>query len=66
MKPIRDVQVPGHAGNFVLLKDAIRLPLPKDVPYPTFYPSEDEDLDSLEDLVADVGPDPYVKRFAGE
>lgn len=57
-------QVPGHSGNFVFVRDSIfRKPDPSTLPFPTFFPPEDEDVSSLEPLVADSGDaDPFLKE----
>jgi len=54
-------QVPGHKGNFVLVKDAIRKlwegeHLRLNPPFPTYIPNQEDELSVA---VADVGPDPY-------
>ena len=48
-------QIPGKAGNFLRIKDALRKP-PMDAPFPTF----DGDATKLGVTVADPGPDPFV------
>ncbi|CAI5508933.1 unnamed protein product [Closterium sp. Naga37s-1] len=58
-------QVPGHSGNFVFVKDAVRKhevqgPDAQEygglqLPFPTFYPPAGEDLSSLPPLLADAG-----------
>ncbi|GJP51392.1 hypothetical protein CLOM_g10546 [Closterium sp. NIES-68] len=64
-------QVPGHSGNFVFVKDAVRkweMQGPDavahgglELPFPTFYPPHGEDLASLPPLLADAGEvDPFV------
>ncbi|CAI5961778.1 unnamed protein product [Closterium sp. NIES-65] len=64
-------QVPGHSGNFVFVKDAVRKhevqgPDAKEygglqLPFPTFYPTPGEDLTALPPLLADVGEvDPFT------
>eukprot|EP00475_Leptophrys_vorax_P009629 TRINITY_DN16373_c0_g1_i1.p1 TRINITY_DN16373_c0_g1~~TRINITY_DN16373_c0_g1_i1.p1 ORF type:complete len:276 (+),score=14.34 TRINITY_DN16373_c0_g1_i1:70-828(+) len=68
-------QVPGHNGNFLLVKDAVKKRGEQvfagmeggedkgvfQLPFPTFYPSPNEDLESLPPLLADVGDtDPFA------
>ena len=56
-----NVQVPGHSGNFLLVRDALRKP-PSSVPFPTFFAPEDEDVASLPPLEIDQGDvDPFLK-----
>eukprot|EP00897_Mesotaenium_endlicherianum_P007730 jgi/Mesen1/6986/ME000364S06166 len=57
-------QVPGHSGNFVLLKDALfKRPDPSVLPFPTHLSSGHEDLSTLEPLTADLGEkDPFVEE----
>ena len=58
---VGNVQVPGHSGNFLLVRDALRKP-PSSVPFPTFFAAEDEDLASLPPLDVDQGDvDPFLK-----
>ncbi len=33
-------QVPGHKGNYVLVRDAVRKPRATDLPFPTFLGAE--------------------------
>eukprot|EP00850_Spirogloea_muscicola_P021081 SM000236S08001 [mRNA] locus=s236:9924:10909:+ [translate_table: standard] len=57
-------QVPGHSGNFVLVRDAnFKRPDPATTPFPTFVPPDDEDPAVLEvPLVADFGDkDPFLE-----
>ncbi|CAI5484785.1 unnamed protein product [Closterium sp. Yama58-4] len=66
-------QVPGHSGNFVFVKDAVRKhdvqgPDAQEygglqLPFPTFYPPPGEDLASLPPLIADARE---VDPFAAE
>lgn len=55
-------QVPGHAGNFVFVKDAFqKRPDLSLTPFPTYFPDPNEDLTSLEPLVAEIGDvDPFL------
>ncbi|KAH7285990.1 hypothetical protein KP509_33G054400 [Ceratopteris richardii] len=55
-------QVPGHAGNFVFVKDAFqRRPDISITPFPTFFPDPDEDITLVEPLVAQIGDvDPFL------
>ena len=57
-------QVPGHAGNFLLLKDAeYKKPSLSSCPFPTHFPQPHEDLASVEELFASSGPqDPFLKE----
>eukprot|EP00898_Chlorokybus_atmophyticus_P005448 jgi/Chlat1/5904/Chrsp4S06249 len=66
--PVRNLlyvrgQVPGHAGNFLLVKDAIKKPIDDNFPLPTFMPAANEDVSQLHELTADVGHDPYLQEF---
>lgn len=56
------MQVPGHKGNFVFIKDAIRKKPDKEVtPFPTFFAMPDEDLSVVTPLTAPAPElDPYV------
>lgn len=55
-------QVPGAQGNFVFIKDAVYKK--RDIsllPFPTYFVPEDEDMNSLKPLVADLGDvDPFM------
>ncbi|CAM6087683.1 unnamed protein product [Calypogeia fissa] len=55
-------QIPGHAGNFVELRDAVfNKPDPSSLPFPTFFPSPGEDVSSLEPVEVNVGDkDPFL------
>ncbi|KAJ7256883.1 hypothetical protein O6H91_08G018900 [Diphasiastrum complanatum] len=55
-------QVPGHKGNFVLLKDAVYKPPDISItPFPTHFASPDEDFSTLEPLFAEPGDtDPFL------
>ncbi|KAD0747965.1 hypothetical protein R6Q59_010695 [Mikania micrantha] len=55
-------QVPGNEGNFVFIKDAwYKKPDISMLPFPTYFSPEDEDVSSLEPLVADLGDlDPFM------
>ncbi|KAI5069356.1 hypothetical protein GOP47_0015657 [Adiantum capillus-veneris] len=55
-------QVPGHAGNFVFVKDAFqRRPDLSITPFPTYVPDSNEDITSVEPLVAEIGDvDPFL------
>lgn len=55
-------QVPGNEGNFVFIKDAwYKKPDISLLPFPTYFSTEDEDVTSLEPLVADLGDaDPFM------
>lgn len=55
-------QVPGHNGNFVLLRDAFfKRPDVSKTPFPTHFADADEDVSSLQPLTADMGDaDPYL------
>jgi len=53
-------QVPGHSGNFVYVKDAIkRPPSPELVPFPTFVLPEGVDWATMEEVAAKNPKDPY-------
>ena len=56
------LQVPGAEGNFVFIKDAhYKKPDPSLLPFPTYFPTEDEDPTALEPIVADLGDeDPFM------
>ncbi|CBI26013.3 hypothetical protein AAG906_027631 [Vitis piasezkii] len=55
-------QVPGAEGNFVFIKDAVyKKPDASILPFPTYFPAEDEDPTVLEPIVADLGDiDPFM------
>lgn len=55
-------QVPGATGNFVFIKDAVyEKPDISLLPFPTYFVSEDEDIDNLKPLVAELGDvDPFM------
>lgn len=60
-------QVPGAEGNFVFIKDAVyKNPIKdenivKQLPFPTYFISEEENTSELEPLVADAGDiDPFM------
>ncbi|KAL3687397.1 hypothetical protein R1sor_013706 [Riccia sorocarpa] len=55
-------QIPGHNGNFVELTDAVyKKPDPSTLPFPTFFASPDEDVNSLQPLEVDLGEaDPFL------
>ncbi|KAF4350530.1 hypothetical protein F8388_014991, partial [Cannabis sativa] len=55
-------QVPGAEGNFVFIKDAVyKKPDISQLPFPTYFPAEDEETAELEPLVADLGEvDPFM------
>lgn len=55
-------QVPGHAGNFVFVKDAFqRRPDLSITPFPTFVPDPSEDISTVEPTVAATGDvDPFL------
>ncbi|XP_051141936.1 50S ribosomal protein L3-2, mitochondrial [Andrographis paniculata] len=55
-------QVPGATGNFVFIKDAVyKKPEVSLLPFPTYFAEEDENLEELEPLVADMGDiDPFM------
>ncbi|KAL9407515.1 hypothetical protein AB3S75_046124 [Citrus x aurantiifolia] len=55
-------QVPGASGNFVFIKDAVyKKPDVKLLPFPTYFAAEDEKMEELEPLVADLGEtDPFM------
>ncbi|KAI5672085.1 hypothetical protein M9H77_12449 [Catharanthus roseus] len=49
-------KVPGAEGNFVFIKDSVfKKPDIYLLPFPTYFAPEDEDPDTLELLLADVG-----------
>jgi len=53
-------QVPGHSGNFVYVKDAIkRPPSPELVPFPTFVLPEGVDWATMKEVAAKDPKDPY-------
>eukprot|EP01018_Ginkgo_biloba_P023151 Gb_28367 [translate_table: standard] len=56
-------QVPGAEGNFVFIKDAYyKKPDLSLTPFPTHFSSPDEDLSTLEPLIADLGEtDPFME-----
>ncbi|XP_028113783.1 50S ribosomal protein L3-2, mitochondrial-like isoform X1 [Camellia sinensis] len=55
-------QVPGAEGNFVFIKDAVyKKPDISMLPFPTYFAPEDENIEELEPLVADLGEvDPFM------
>ena len=55
------LQVPGHKGNFVYIRDAFfKKPDFSVVPFPAFEPSEDDDLSPQ---IADYGEvDPFLEE----
>lgn len=55
-------QVPGAEGNFVFIKDAVyKKPDASILPFPTYFPAEDEDPTVLEPIIADLGDiDPFM------
>ncbi|XP_022947107.1 50S ribosomal protein L3-2, chloroplastic [Cucurbita moschata] len=55
-------QVPGAEGNFVFIKDAFyKKPDKSILPFPTYFANNDEDTETLEPLVADLGEvDPFM------
>ncbi|KAL3617147.1 60S ribosomal protein L3B [Castilleja foliolosa] len=55
-------QVPGATGNFVFIKDAVyKKPDISLLPFPTYLAAEDEDPETLEPLIADMGDaDPFM------
>lgn len=55
-------QVPGAEGNFVFIKDAFyKKPNKSILPFPTYFANDDEDTETLEPLVADLGEvDPFM------
>lgn len=55
-------QVPGAEGNFVFIKDSVfKKPDISLLPFPTYFAPEDEDQDSLEPLIVDLGDtDPFM------
>ncbi|GFP83081.1 50S ribosomal protein l3-2 chloroplastic [Phtheirospermum japonicum] len=55
-------QVPGATGNFVFIKDAVyKKPDISLLPFPTYLAPEDEDPETLEPLIADMGDaDPFM------
>ncbi|XP_028108740.1 50S ribosomal protein L3-2, mitochondrial-like isoform X3 [Camellia sinensis] len=55
-------KVPGAEGNFVFIKDAVyKKPDISMLPFPTYFAPEDENLEELEPLVADLGEvDPFM------
>ncbi len=57
------MQVPGHSGNFVLLRDAVfKKPDPETLPFPTHIPEEGEVREDLKPIIADMGEqDPFVE-----
>ena len=65
MDPARNLiyvkgQVPGHAGNFVYVKDAIKAPPDTElVPFPTFVPPEGSNWEDMEVVTAVDPKDPY-------
>ncbi|KAJ4836010.1 60S ribosomal protein L3B [Turnera subulata] len=54
-------QVPGAEGNFVFIKDAVyKKPDAASLPFPTYFADEDEDIEAVEPLVANLGEtDPF-------
>ncbi|CAL5328473.1 unnamed protein product [Camellia sinensis] len=49
-------QVLGAEGNFVFIKDAVyKKPDISMLPFPTYFAPEDENIEELEPLVADLG-----------
>ncbi|GAQ83901.1 Mitochondrial ribosomal protein L3 precursor [Klebsormidium nitens] len=65
--PARDLiyvrgQVPGHKGNFVFIRDALRKKPDTEVtPFPTFFAPPDEDLSAVTPMTAPAPDiDPYV------
>ncbi len=55
------VQVPGHKGNFVYIKDAFyKKPDLSVLPFPTYFASVDDDTSPL---IAELGEtDPYLQE----
>lgn len=55
-------QVPGAEGNFVFIRDAFyKKPDVSQLPFPTYFAAEDEDSESLQPIVADLGDvDPFM------
>ncbi|XP_028803154.1 50S ribosomal protein L3-2, mitochondrial [Neltuma alba] len=55
-------QIPGAEGNFVFIKDAVyKKPDESLLPFPTYFAPEDENVASLEPLVANLGDvDPFM------
>lgn len=56
------MQVPGAEGNFVFIKDAVyKKPDVSQLPFPTHFVPEGEEISELEPLVADLGDvDPFT------
>lgn len=57
-------QVPGHSGNFLLLRDATyRRPDISSTPFPTYITTSEEDTLSAPPMVADLGEsDPFLEE----
>ncbi|KAL6001319.1 60S ribosomal protein L3B [Asimina triloba] len=55
-------QVPGAEGNFVFIKDAVyKKPDNSLLPFPTHFAAPDEDVSTIEPLIADLGEtDPFM------